>query len=82
MNFVNVLCFDDLDCVIDVLEGVFVCMFVLMEIGICMVVNGLIIYIIDGVLLVGLIFGKCNVFCIIGLWVGFGEGGGYGWFLV
>ncbi|MFD2740967.1 FAD-dependent oxidoreductase [Sulfitobacter aestuarii] len=80
-NFVNALCPDDLDRVMDVLEGAFERMPALRETGIHTVVNGPITYTIDGAPLVGPIPGKRNAFCIIGLRAGLGEGGGHGWLL-
>jgi len=80
-NFVNALCPDDLDRVMDVLEGAFERMPALQETGIRAVVNGPITYTIDGAPLVGQIPGKRNAFCIIGLRAGLGEGGGLGWLL-
>ncbi len=80
-NFSNALCPDDLDRVMDVLEGAFARMPVLTEVGIKRVVNGPITYTIDGAPLVGPIPGKRNAFCIIGLRAGVGEGGGHGWLL-
>ena len=80
-NFVNALCPDDLDRVMDVLEGAFERMPVLAETGIRSIVNGPITYTIDGAPLVGPIPGKRNAFCIIGLRAGLGEGGGHGWLL-
>ncbi|MDA9176028.1 FAD-dependent oxidoreductase [Alphaproteobacteria bacterium] len=80
-NFVNALCPDDLDRVIDVLEGAFARMPALEEVGIHTIVNGPITYTIDGAPLVGPIPGKRNAFCIIGLRAGLGEGGGHGWLL-
>lgn len=80
-GFSNDLCPDDLDRVMDVLEGAFVRMPVLMETGIKRVVNGPITYTIDGAPLVGPIPGKRNAYCIIGLRAGLGEGGGHGWLL-
>ncbi len=80
-NFTNALCPDDLDRVMDVLEGAFARMPVLTEAGIKRVVNGPITYTIDGAPLVGPIPGKRNAFCIIGLRAGVGEGGGHGWLL-
>lgn len=80
-NFVNALCPDDLDRVMDVLEGAFARMPALMDVGIHSVVNGPITYTIDGAPLVGPIPGKRNAFCIIGLRAGLGEGGGHGWLL-
>ena len=80
-SFSNDLCPDDLDRVMDVLEGAFARMPVLQEVGIKRVVNGPITYTIDGAPLVGPIPGKRNAFCIIGLRAGVGEGGGHGWLL-
>lgn len=80
-NFVNALCPDDLERVMDVLEGAFERMPALQETGIRSVVNGPITYTIDGAPLVGPIPGKRNAFCIIGLRAGLGEGGGHGWLL-
>ncbi|NBR35336.1 MAG: FAD-dependent oxidoreductase [Rhodobacteraceae bacterium] len=80
-NFVNALCPDDLDRVMDVLAGAFERMPALAETGIRTVVNGPITYTIDGAPLVGPIPGKRNAFCIIGLRAGLGEGGGHGWLL-
>lgn len=80
-NFVNALCPDDLERVMEVLEGAFERMPALQEVGIHTVVNGPITYTIDGAPLVGPIPGKRNAFCIIGLRAGLGEGGGHGWLL-
>lgn len=80
-NFVNALCPDDLDRVMDVLEGAMARMPALSEVGIHSIVNGPITYTIDGAPLVGPIPGKRNAFCIIGLRAGLGEGGGHGWLL-
>ena len=80
-DFSNDLCPDDLDRVMDVLEGAFARMPVLQEVGIKRVVNGPITYTIDGAPLVGPIPGKRNAYCIIGLRAGLGEGGGHGWLL-
>ncbi|MEM9433106.1 MAG: FAD-dependent oxidoreductase [Pseudomonadota bacterium] len=80
-NFANDLCPDDLDRVMDVLEGAFERMPALTEVGIKRIVNGPITYTIDGAPLVGPIPGKQNAFCIIGLRAGVGEGGGHGWLL-
>ncbi|MEM6479593.1 MAG: FAD-dependent oxidoreductase, partial [Pseudomonadota bacterium] len=80
-DFSNDLCPDDLDRVMDVLEGAFARMPVLADVGIKRVVNGPITYTIDGAPLVGPIPGKRNAFCIIGLRAGLGEGGGHGWLL-
>jgi dimethylglycine dehydrogenase len=80
-DFSNDLCPDDLDRVMDVLEGAFARMPVLSEVGIKRVVNGPITYTIDGAPLVGPIPGKRNAYCIIGLRAGIGEGGGHGWLL-
>ena len=80
-NFVNALCPDDLDRVMDVLAGAFERMPELEKTGIRSIVNGPITYTIDGAPLVGPIPGKRNAFCIIGLRAGLGEGGGHGWLL-
>ncbi|MFK7892665.1 MAG: FAD-dependent oxidoreductase [Granulosicoccus sp.] len=80
-EFVNALCTDDTERVMDVLEGAFARMPVLEEVGIHSIVNGPITYTIDGAPLVGPIPGKRNAFCIIGLRAGLGEGGGHGWLL-
>lgn len=80
-SFSNDLCPDDLERVMDVLEGAFERMPVLAEVGIKQIVNGPITYTIDGAPLVGPIPGKRNAFCIIGLRAGLGEGGGHGWLL-
>jgi len=80
-HFVNALCPDDLDRIMDVLEGAFARMPALEEAGISTVINGPITYTIDGAPLVGPIPGKRNAFCIIGLRAGLGEGGGHGWLL-
>ncbi|GAW35849.1 4-methylaminobutanoate oxidase [Roseovarius sp. A-2] len=80
-SFSNDLCPDDLDRVMDVLEGAFERMPVLAEVGIKRIVNGPITYTIDGAPLVGSIPGKRNAYCIIGLRAGLGEGGGHGWLL-
>ncbi len=80
-SFANDLCPDDLDRVMDVLEGAFERMPALTEVGIKRVVNGPITYTIDGAPLVGPVPGKRNAFCIIGLRAGVGEGGGHGWLL-
>ncbi|MCB4458100.1 GcvT family protein [Leisingera sp. McT4-56] len=80
-NFVNALCPDDLERVMDVLEGAFARMPALRETGIRAIVNGPITYTIDGAPLIGPIPGKRNAFCAIGLRAGLGEGGGHGWLL-
>ncbi|MFP7673722.1 FAD-dependent oxidoreductase [Marivita sp. S0852] len=80
-SFSNDLCPDDLDRVMDVLEGAFERMPALADVGIKRIVNGPITYTIDGAPLVGPIPGKRNAFCIIGLRAGLGEGGGHGWLL-
>ncbi|MEO1562414.1 MAG: FAD-dependent oxidoreductase [Pseudomonadota bacterium] len=80
-KFSNDLCPDDLDRVMDVLEGAFARMPALMNVGIKTIINGPITYTIDGAPLVGPIPGKRNAFCIIGLRAGLGEGGGHGWLL-
>ncbi|WP_323775768.1 FAD-dependent oxidoreductase [Leisingera sp.] len=80
-NFVNALCPDDLERVMDPLEGAFERMPALRETGIRSIVNGPITYTIDGAPLIGQIPGKRNAFCAIGLRAGLGEGGGHGWLL-
>ncbi|MBW4981607.1 FAD-dependent oxidoreductase [Mameliella sp. CS4] len=80
-KFTNALCPDDLDRIMDVLEGAFARMPALREVGIHTIVNGPITYTIDGAPLVGPVPGKRNAFCIIGLRAGLGEGGGHGWLL-
>ncbi len=80
-DFSNDLCPDDLERVMDVLEGAFERMPVLTEVGIKRVVNGPITYTIDGAPLVGPVPGKRGAFCVIGLRAGVGEGGGHGWLL-
>ncbi len=80
-SFSNDLCPDDLDRVMDALEGAFERMPALAEVGIKRIVNGPITYTIDGAPLVGPIPGKRNAYCIIGLRAGLGEGGGHGWLL-
>ncbi len=80
-SFANDLCPDDLDRVMDVLDGAFARMPVLAEAGIKRIVNGPITYTIDGAPLVGPVPGKRNAYCIIGLRAGVGEGGGHGWLL-
>jgi len=80
-SFSNDLCPDDLDRVMDVLEGAFERMPALADVGIKRIVNGPITYTIDGAPLVGPIPGKRNAYCIIGLRAGLGEGGGHGWLL-
>ena len=79
--FANDLCPDDLDRIMDVLEGAFARMPALADVGIKRIVNGPITYTIDGAPLVGPIPGKRNAYCIIGLRAGVGEGGGHGWLL-
>ena len=80
-NFVSALCPDDLERVMDVLEGAFERVPALQETGIRSIVNGPITYTTDGVPLVGPVPDKRNAFCIIGLRAGLGEGGGHGWLL-
>ena len=80
-HFTNDLCPNDLDRITDVLEGAFMRMPPLTEVGIKSIVNGPITYSPDGAPLVGPIPGKRNAFCIIGLRAGLGEGGGHGWLL-
>lgn len=80
-NFTMALCPDDLDRVIDVMEGAFVRLPCMTEAGIHSVINGPITYTPDGLPLVGKIPGKRNAYCITGLRAGLGEGGGLGWLL-
>lgn len=80
-NFANALCPDDLDRVVDVMEGAFHRIPCLETAGIHSVINGPITYTPDGLPLVGKIPGKRNAYCITGLRAGLGEGGGHGWLL-
>ncbi len=80
-NFTMALCPDDLDRVVDVMDGAFTRMPCLTETGIHSVINGPITYTPDGFPLVGKIPGKSNAYCITGLRAGLGEGGGHGWLL-
>ncbi len=80
-DFTNALCPDDLDRVIDVMEGAFHRLPCLETAGIHSVINGPITYTPDGLPLVGKIPGKRNAYCITGLRAGLGEGGGHGWLL-
>jgi len=80
-QFTMALCPDDLDRVVDVMEGAFERLPCLMEAGVHSVINGPITYTPDGLPLVGKIPGKRNAYCITGLRAGLGEGGGHGWLL-
>ena len=80
-QFTMALCPDDLDRVVDVMEGAFQRLPCLMEAGIHSVINGPITYTPDGLPLVGKISGKRNAYCITGMRAGLGEGGGHGWLL-
>lgn len=80
-QFTMALCPDDLDRVVDVMEGAFARLPCLMEAGVHSVINGPITYTPDGLPLVGKIPGKRNAYCITGLRAGLGEGGGHGWLL-
>jgi len=80
-NFTMALCPDDLDRVLDVMEGAFRRLPCLMDAGVHSVINGPITYTPDGLPLVGPIPGKRNAYCITGLRAGLGEGGGHGWLL-
>jgi len=80
-QFTMALCPDDLDRVVDVMEGAFQRLPCLMEAGIHSVINGPITYTPDGLPLVGKIPGKRNAYCITGMRAGLGEGGGHGWLL-
>lgn len=80
-EFTNALCPDDLDRVIDVMEGAIRRLPCLETAGIHSVINGPITYTPDGLPLVGKIPGRRNAYCITGLRAGLGEGGGHGWLL-
>ncbi|NKB53482.1 MAG: FAD-dependent oxidoreductase [Rhizobiaceae bacterium] len=80
-NFTMALCPDDLDRVVDVMEGAFARLPCLETTGIKSIINGPITYTPDGLPLVGKIPGKRNAYCITGLRAGLGEGGGHGWLL-
>lgn len=80
-NFTMALCPDDLDRVLDVMDGAFRRLPCLAEAGIHTVINGPITYTPDGLPLVGRVPGKANAYCITGLRAGLGEGGGHGWLL-
>lgn len=80
-NFTMALCPDDLDRVMDVMEGAFQRLPCLTEAGVHSVINGPITYTPDGLPLVGPIPGRRNAYCITGLRAGLGEGGGHGWLL-
>lgn len=80
-NFTMALCPDDLDRVVDVMEGAFARLPCLQSAGIKSIINGPITYTPDGLPLVGKIPGKQNAYCITGLRAGLGEGGGHGWLL-
>ena len=80
-DFSNALCPNDLDRVLDVMEGAISRLPVLGDVGIHTVINGPITYTPDGLPLVGKIPGIRNAYCITGLRAGLGEGGGHGWLL-
>ncbi|MEW7009736.1 FAD-dependent oxidoreductase [Lentilitoribacter sp. EG35] len=80
-DFTNALCPDDLDRVVDVMEGAIARLPCLETAGIHSIINGPITYTPDGLPLVGQIPGKRNAYCITGLRAGLGEGGGHGWLL-
>ena len=80
-NFTMALCPDDLNRVVDVMEGAFRRLPGLTEVGVHTIINGPITYTPDGLPLVGQIPGKRNAYCITGLRAGLGEGGGHGWLL-
>ena len=80
-GFTNALCPDDLDRVVDVMDGAFHRLPCLETAGIHSIINGPITYTPDGLPLVGKIPGKRNAYCITGLRAGLGEGGGHGWLL-
>jgi dimethylglycine dehydrogenase len=77
-NFVNALCPDDLDRCLDNMERVFQRMPCLERTGIRSIINGPITYSADGNPLVGKTPGFDNLYSIIGLRAGLGEGGGHG----
>ncbi|MBR7889497.1 GcvT family protein [Marinomonas sp. A79] len=77
-NFVNALCPDDLDRCLDNMERVFKRMPCLERTGIRSIINGPITYSADGNPLVGKTPGFDNLYSIIGLRAGLGEGGGHG----
>ncbi|MDP5255025.1 MULTISPECIES: FAD-dependent oxidoreductase [unclassified Vibrio] len=77
-NFVNALCPDDLDRCLDNMERVFKRMPCLERTGIHSIINGPITYSADGNPLVGKTPGFDNLYSIIGLRAGLGEGGGHG----
>jgi len=80
-NFTMALCPDDLERVVDVMEGAFSRLPCLESAGIKSIINGPITYTPDGLPLVGKIPNKRNAYCITGLRAGLGEGGGHGWLL-
>ena len=80
-NFSNDLCPDDLDRVVDVMEGAIGRLPCLETAGIKSIINGPITYTPDGLPLVGKVPGRRNAYCITGLRAGLGEGGGHGWLL-
>ncbi|MEM6616697.1 MAG: FAD-dependent oxidoreductase [Pseudomonadota bacterium] len=80
-GFTNALCPDDLDRVVDVMDGAIHRLPCLETAGIHTVINGPITYTPDGLPLVGKIPGIPNAYCITGLRAGLGEGGGHGWLL-
>jgi dimethylglycine dehydrogenase len=80
-GFTNALCPDDLDRVVDVMEGAIRRLPALATAGIHTIINGPITYTHDGAPLVGRIPGLRNAYCITGLRAGVGEGGGHGWLL-
>lgn len=80
-HFTMALCPDDLDRIMDVMEGAFQRLPCLTRVAIHSVINGPITYTPDGAPLVGHIPGKRNAYCIAGLRAGLGEGGGLGWLL-
>lgn len=80
-SFTMDLCPNDMDRVLDCVEGACGRLPCLAETGIHSIVNGPITYTPDGLPLVGRIPGKRNAYCITGLRAGLGEGGGHGWLL-
>ena len=80
-KFSNALCQDDVDRIADVTENALFRVPALETARVRAVVNGPITYTPDGFPLVGQIPGRRNAYCIVGLRVGVGEGGGLGWLL-
>lgn len=80
-NFTMALCPNDLDRLVDTMEGTFNRLPCMNDAGIHTIINGPITYTPDGLPLVGAVPGKRNAYCITGLRAGLGEGGGHGWLL-